>query len=157
MKITKNEEVLSALVRWEAMISTLARDHKEVLSERVRTALLVRILPDKLQGRVHEQLDRLTTYKSVYDKVVSLAQSSAKYTGDEMDCNYMADWGGTEYESGSEHTEYHHSQVEDINSLGKGGCFRCGGFGHIARDCSTLEGKRKRQRERKGQRKRSNR
>jgi hypothetical protein len=78
MKVTKNDEVLSAMVKWEAMIGTLSRDHKEVFSEKIRTALLVRTLPDKLQDRVHEQLDRLTTYKAVYDKIVSLVQSSTK-------------------------------------------------------------------------------
>ena len=43
--------------------------------------------------------------------------------------------------SNSSHTDY--SLTGEVKSLGKGGCFKCGGFGHIARDCSTPDAKGK--------------
>ena len=72
-------------------MATLQCDHKESLSEKMHT-LLVRILPTNLQERIVEQLDRLTTYRDVPDKIMSLAQSSAKYAvSDAMDCRYSQD------------------------------------------------------------------
>ncbi len=71
MKISHNNEILSSLLQWEAMVGSLARDHKEILSERIKVALMVRILPQAPQERVHEQLDRLTSYKEVSGPVVS--------------------------------------------------------------------------------------
>ena len=47
--ISKMEDVLSGTVRWEGMVAVLARDHKEVLSDKIRIALLISILPNGLQ------------------------------------------------------------------------------------------------------------
>ena len=58
----------------------LARDHKEVLSEKLRTALMVSILPQTLQERVAEHLDRLTTYNEVHSKIIGLVQASSRYS-----------------------------------------------------------------------------
>ncbi len=51
----------------------------------------------------------------------------------------MAESSGQDYED--EFLEP--SSSEEINALGKGGCYWCGGFGHIARECPTPEGKSK--------------
>ena len=98
------------------MVGTLARDHKEVLSEKMKVSLMVRILPQALQERVYEQLDRLTSYKEVYDKVVSLVQSSSKYGNDEMDCSWVGETSGYEYEE--ELCEP--NTLEEVNALGNG-------------------------------------
>ena len=50
----------------------LERDHQEVLSPKIKRALLMNVLPSSVQTRVMEHLDRLKTYKEVRDKVVSL-------------------------------------------------------------------------------------
>ncbi len=133
MKVSHNNEVLHSLLKWETMIASLARDYKETPSEKMKVALMVRILPQSLQERIHEHLDRLTSYKEVYDKVVSLVQSSSKYGNDEMDCSWVGENSGYEYEE----QLFEPNTLEEINALGAGGCYRCGGFGHIARECST--------------------
>ena len=86
------DAVLSGLVRGEPMVAMLSRDHKEVLSEKLRIAFMISILPQALQARVEEQLDRLTTYRDVHSKIVSLAQSSSKYSvSDAMDGSGLDD------------------------------------------------------------------
>ena len=91
----------------------LARDYKETLSEKMRIAFMIRILPQALQERIQEHLDRLTTYQEVHDKAVNLVQSSAKYGGsDAMDCSGLDDWYGDLCVSPN-HEE------EDINAISK--------------------------------------
>ena len=117
------------------MFAVLARDHKEVLSDKIRIALLISILPNGLQERVMEHLDRLLTYNDVHDKVVSLVQASPKYmNGDAMDC------------SGLDREEYYGEDGGeiDIDAISKNLCARCDGFGHYAGECDTPMGKGKR-------------
>ena len=76
----------------------LARDHKEVLSEKMQVALLVKILSNALQERVNEHLDRLTTYKDVHGKISNLVQPSSKYSlSDAMDCSAVDDYNDEAY------------------------------------------------------------
>ena len=57
-KIHKNEEVLTSLVKWEAKVVALARDHKEVFSEKLKIGFLMKIFPQGLSEKALEELDR---------------------------------------------------------------------------------------------------
>ena len=125
-KVHRVEDVLSSLVRWESLIAVLARDHKEVLSEKMRVALLVKILPNALQERVNEHLDRLTTYTDVHAKIINLAQSSSKYNvNDAMDCSAVDDYDDESYDDA------------DVNALARGERSHCGGKGRYL--CDTQQ------------------
>ncbi len=56
-----------------------------------------------------------------------------------MDCSWVAEGNEQVYDEEA----FESSNSEEANALGKGGCYRCGGHGHIARGCSTPEGKPK--------------
>ena len=62
-KVARTEEVLSAIVRWDALVMSLERDHGEQLSEKMRVAFLLKAVPTSLSERLVEQLDRLKSYK----------------------------------------------------------------------------------------------
>lgn len=133
--IPKVEDVLTGIVRWESMVAILARGHKEVLSDKMRMALLISILPTSRQECIMEHLDRLTTYNEVHDKVVSVVQACPRYSAsDAMDCS------GLDYYEG--YTE-DYTEEADIDAISRDHCARCGGFGHYARDCTTPKGKGK--------------
>lgn len=68
-KVFKMESVLLGLVRCEAQVAILARDHTETLSEKMRIALMIMTLPTILQHRASEHLDRLATFQDVHDKI----------------------------------------------------------------------------------------
>ena len=71
-RITKSEDVLAAIVRWESLLTTLSRDHKEELSEKMKIAFLLKASPTALGDRLMELMDRLVTYKGVHGKIVNL-------------------------------------------------------------------------------------
>ena len=58
-RISKSDDVLTSLVKREAKIASLQSDHKEVLSGKLKTGFLLTVLPQKLAGKVIEQLYRL--------------------------------------------------------------------------------------------------
>ena len=71
----KGKDVQVGLVQWESQVLSLEHDHKEVLSPKIRRALLMNVLPSWMQNRVMEHLDRLKTYGEVREKVVALCQT----------------------------------------------------------------------------------
>ena len=77
----------AGLVHWETQLLALERDHQEVLSPKVRRALLLNVLPATLQARIFEHLDRLTTYAQVREKVVSLVQVARG--ADDVDLSHL--------------------------------------------------------------------
>lgn len=86
-RISRVEDVLPRLERWESQVAILSLGHREILSEKLRIAFMLRILPATLQERVTGHLRHLITYHEVYGKVVSLVQSFARYNpGDAMGC-----------------------------------------------------------------------
>ena len=86
-KIGKTQDIQAALVTWEAALLSLLRDHKEEFSPRIQRALLLGIMPQAIQTKLLEHLDRLTMYRQVREQIVSLVQISRG--PDEMDCSQL--------------------------------------------------------------------
>ena len=118
------------------MLLALERDHSEKLSPKIRRALLPNILPNVLQSRLLEHLDRLTDYAQVREKVVSLVQSHRN--PDAMDCS-LVDGGFQSVQSEDEATgaEGYTEEEEamDLAALADVVCRRCQKKGHFARNC----------------------
>ena len=70
----ENQDAQAALVQWESQLVALERDHGEILSPKIRRALLLNILPHSIQTRFFEHLDRVVSYAQVREEVVSLVQ-----------------------------------------------------------------------------------
>ena len=120
------------------MLLTLVRDQNEIVSPKIRRALLLNILPQEIHERVFEHLDRLKDYQTVREKVISLVQ--AKPNADATDCNNVT-WTEDEWYNWCEDhpedaTHYSHSREDDID-LADQRCHRCGGKVHFACDCGT--------------------
>ena len=135
-KIGAKQDVQSGLVKWETLLLSLERDHNEKLSPKIRRALLLNILPNVLQPRLLEHLDRLLDYKQVREKIVSLVQSTRN--PDAMDCR-LVDSGFQPVQSDDEeevaegYTE--EEEAMDLAALADIVCRRCNKKGHVARNC----------------------
>ena len=88
------EDVQAGLVQWESQILALERDHKEELSPKIRTALLMNVLPPWMQNRILEHLDRLETHAEVMETVVALCQAAGG--GEDTDCAQLEQQGWQE-------------------------------------------------------------
>ena len=143
----KNVRDIPAIIEaWESKVSTLKSEHEEGLSDKLKTAILVSMLPNELQDIVFQNMDGGTKYETVRDKVISLAGYRIQ-----MASPVPMDIGAVN--NGSNKCEHYHEQAwsQDVSSwhgeseleigqvkgYGKGNmqCYNCQGYGHIARDC----------------------
>ena len=97
--------------------------------------MLLNILPNALQSRLLEHLDRLTDYKEVRDKIVSLVQSQRN--PDAMDCSLLDGGPQTEHQDDDGYTEGYTEEEEamDLAALADVVCRRCNKKGYFARNC----------------------
>ena len=130
----KLEEIAGHIDRWEAKVLALSRDFEEKLSDKMRAAILVSMLPPGLQQTLVQQADKLSDYKYTKDRIISIVESKlAIKDPDAMDCDAVRH----AQDFFEDHHQFHEYDVDAIG--GKGGlyCYRCGGQGHIAAKCAT--------------------
>ena len=73
-RVSKGQYVQTEMVKWEAMLLAMDRDHNEKFSPKMRRCLLLSILPQGLRDRLLEHLDRLMDYAQLRENIVSLVQ-----------------------------------------------------------------------------------
>lgn len=152
-KLRKNEDIGTAIARWEAKLVALERDYQERVSERMRIGILISMVPDDLQEMLLQQAEHFTEYRLAREKVMTLVDTrmklkdpnamdvgnvSGNYWGHAVDPGYGAEdseWNGFGEDSGYE-------EYSCVDSVGKGAaqCYRCMGFGHMAAQCATPKG-----------------
>ena len=116
----------------------------EEFSDNVKVAIITGMIPRDLQdmifqmGRAGEDLK----YKEVRDKVMSIASHRAQMaTPTPMDSGWVGDWQ-CDHESGEHEHWTHTGQQLEVDAVGRAViCHRCGGWGHMARECPTPDGK----------------
>ena len=136
-KAKKLEEVATHIDKWEAKVLALSRDFNEKLSDKMRSAILISMLPSDLQHALIQQADKFTDFKSTKDRVATIVEAKlALKSPDAMDCDtiHRASCQAVADDTGTEACDL---DVDAVN--GKGGvfCYRCGGQGHIAAKCAT--------------------
>lgn len=137
----KAKDVQAGLITWEAQLLQLERDHNETLSEKIKRAFLMNVLPSAMQSKVMEHLDRLKSYKEVREKVISFCSSV-----EDTDIGVLEEpspaqdqWEGwwLDENNGWRAPEPAEEMPFDIQGLADMTFRTCGGKGHMARDCPT--------------------
>ena len=136
-KAKKLEEVAAHIDKWEAKVLALSRDFSEKLSDKMKAAILISMLPSDLQHALIQQADKFVDFKSTKDRVATLVEAKlALKSPDAMECDaiHRSNCHAVADDSG---IETYDLDVDAVN--GKGGvfCYRCGGQGHIAAKCAT--------------------
>ena len=111
----KGKNVQAGLIAWEGWLLQLQRDHHEDLSEKVKRAFLMNVLPSSLQSKVMEHLDRLKTYKEVRDKVISLCHNLEETDIGSMDDSSPLAGGYAPTGEGDDHDDWEGWWTDDNN------------------------------------------
>ena len=150
-KLKKGEDVGTAIARWEGRLCALERDYGERVSERMRIGILISMVPDDLQEMLLQQAEMFQEYKMARDKVMNLIDTRAKLKNpNDMDVGflgrgthpdgetYIDEVGRTWYPSNDDGEGF--DEFQQVDAVGNGLCFRCGGVGHQVTTCSTPKG-----------------
>jgi len=129
------KDIPSHIDRWEARVLALERDFKETVGSKMKAAILISMLPADLQNALIQQADKYEEYGPTKEKIISIVEAKlAMKSPDDMDVDWLAKEHWQEY--GNQEND------EEIDWLGKGGgiqCHRCGGLGHISKNCGSPE------------------
>ena len=135
------QEVASSVEKWETHVLTLERDFKERLSDPLKTAILLSIVPKDLQDTLVQHTVKFDNYQEARDRVMTVAESKILLKNP-----HAMDVGKEEYEGPEQDWDDQGEQYEyDLDAAGKAGgknrkpicCFKCGGQGHIAAKCAS--------------------
>jgi len=129
------KDIQSHIDRWEARVLALERDFKEKVGSKMKAAILISMLPTELQNALIQQADKYEEYGPTKEKIISIVEAKiAMKSPDDMDVDWLAKENEAWY--GNQEND------EEIDWLGKGGgiqCHRCGGLGHISKNCGSPE------------------
>ena len=130
------EEVAIRIDRWEAKVLALSRDFNELLSEKMRAAILISMLPPDLQHALIQQAEKIEDYKSTRDRVATIVEAKlALRNPDVMECDAVHHGSTGHAEAWEDNSEA--CDVDAVNSKSGLFCYRCGGQGHTAAKCAT--------------------
>ena len=138
-----------AIEDWEAKKSKLHSEFGEQLSENITAAIFTSMLTTDLQEMVFQgQGVENIKYTIIRDKVIATASRRIQMsTPTPMDIGEIDKeqygqgdyWGNGAAEVKG--PEYGESEIDLVKGGGKGTqCFRCMGYGHMARECATAKG-----------------
>jgi len=134
------KEVPSQLDRWESKVLALERDFKEKMSSKMKSAILISMLPSDLQNALIQQAEKYEEYVPTKEKILSIVEAKiAMKNPDDMDTSGVDQSSWTtqqwlDWDAGGD-------DEEAVDMVGKGGvqCYRCGGQGHMSKNCATPE------------------
>jgi len=80
------KEVPSQLDRWESKVLALERDFKEKMSSKMKSAILISMLPSDLQNALIQQAEKYEEYVPTKEKILSIVEAKiAMKNPDDMD------------------------------------------------------------------------
>ena len=129
------KDVPAAIQKWEGKLKVLQREFNEKLSDHMRIAILTSMMPTVIQDYIYQNISETTLFIDMVEKVKSwVGNRVAMMTGPSpMDVGEVADWDENEYDENG-----------DVGAVGAyTECHRCGGFGHMQRECPTVAAKGK--------------
>ena len=132
------QEVEEAITSWENKVKKLESEYGEKLSDTMKTAIVTGMMLASIQDFVYTNVDETTRYQAVVDKLRSWAGNNLAMMSGPVPMD-VGEVHGKQWAAETEDWE-----GTDVQAVGAGTqCHRCGGWGHMARECPTSPGKSK--------------
>ena len=131
-------EVDDAITNWEMKVKKLEAEFGEKLSSTMKVAVVTGMMPNSIQDYVYTNVDENTQYSAVIGRIRSWAENKVAM----MSGPTPMDVGEVQGESWDENGgDWEDTEIQAVGPNTQ--CHRCGGWGHMARECATYPGKAK--------------
>ena len=133
-KIRTNNEIVSAIFKWEAKITNVLKRYGESIGPKLKTAIMVAMMPKGVKDDLlkHSCMQTSLKYEGCRDYLIKFSNQEAALSKAEPRTSINQMGGEAEME---------------LDALGKGkgkgACWNCGGKGHLSSQCPTPKGKGK--------------
>ena len=118
------DDLISAIASWEAKFRELERLDGNQLSPMTKMAALTEMCPSSVREMIFQNISTTTDYTQMKERIVAWVSNRVASGAVPMDVGAVEeDWDTEDHE-------------EDINHVGVR-CHRCGGVGHMMRECPT--------------------
>ena len=126
-------DIVAGIHKWETKVALLSNRFKEDINDRLKVAIAIGMMPKDYQDMVLQRYSSTgdIRYDQMRDYVIGVAQQKIQMRRPTpMDVGYMEFRNWSEDFCG-------YCEDYDVDMVGKAGiqCYKCGGFGHVAREC----------------------
>jgi len=146
-KVVDLKQMTSMVEDWEAKERDLKNESDEMIPDKFRMAILTTMCPTAIQEWIFQQTDKDTNYIELKAKILSIVSNRVSMSATPMDIGAMGkgrehqgcDHGQGHYEEAWHHQgDYEGPEEYEVGAVGQGTqCYKCKGWGHMARECAT--------------------
>jgi hypothetical protein len=137
-QVKEMKDIDEAITTWENKVKRLESEYDEKLSQTMKVAVVTGMMPMAVQDFIYTNIDDGTKYDVMVARIRSWAANKLAM----MDGPIPMDIGEVDMGGWSEEgREWDEAQVQAIGPNAQ--CYRCGGWGHMSRECPTAPGKAK--------------
>ena len=141
-RVKELADIQTAVNRWEEKVRILNSQFDEELSNNMKIAIFTNMLPLQIQDHVYTVANKDTKYEELRDKVQAFVGNkiAVNMGPAPMDVG-VVDKDANESQAYDQQYDEEEWQVDAVGYNTK--CYRCGGYGHLAKDCATAKGQEK--------------
>ena len=138
MKASELCKIEKCVNKWQETLRTLRKEFKEDFSNNTKIAIFTNMLPEYFQDFVYQHVDKEAKYEAVRDKIMTMVNNKLASSGPiPMEIGRVGSELKMRNPEGAEqgHDSGSDCEIDAVNMNNQ--CYKCWGYGHLARECAT--------------------